>query len=412
MRPAPAAPPDFGRSLTLIVVCGCLISLVGFGVRSSYGLFNDPLSDAHGWGRGVFALALAIQNIVWGLGQPFAGALADRYGPARVLAGGGVVYALGVALTPFSDAPWMLNLTAGVLVGLGLSGATFGIVLAAFARFMPADKRSWAAGVATAAGSLGQFIFAPMGVAFIAGFGWQMALVALGGFMLLVPLLAYSLRGGERPVAAAHEVDMTLVEALRGACGHPSYLLLVAGFFVCGFHIAFITVHLPPYLADMGADPGLAGWAIALVGLFNVIGSYGSGILSGRYSKRALLCVIYAVRAAAIAAFILLPMSTVTVLAFAACMGLLWLSTVPPTSGLVALMFGVKHLGALFGVVFLSHQVGAFIGVWLGGVLYEQTGSYMMVWWASVALGVFAALVHWPIRERPAPAITAPQAAE
>jgi MFS family permease len=409
MRSEPAAPsPVTGpsvavRSMTVIVVCGCLISLIGFGVRSSYGLFNDPLSDANGWGRGVFALALAIQNIVWGAAQPFAGAMADRFGPARVLTGGALLYALGVVLTPYSDAPWMLHLTAGVLVGLGLAGASFGIVLAGFARFMAPEKRSWAAGIATASGSLGQFIFAPMGVAFIAGYGWVQALVMLGAFMLAVPLLSLALTGGQRPGGGGHgAVEQTTGQALRQAFSHPSYNLLVAGFFVCGFHVAFITVHLPPYLSDLHMPPALAGWAIALIGLFNVVGSYGSGILAGKRSKRGMLCLIYAVRAVAIAAFILLPVTPASVLIFAAVMGLMWLSTVPPTSGLIALMFGVRHLGMLFGVVFFSHQVGAFLGVWLGGVMFERTGSYDAVWWASVALGLFATLVHLPIRERPA----------
>lgn len=400
------------RSLTLIVVCGCLISLISFGVRSSYGLFNNPMTEAHGWGRDVFALAIAIQNLVWGLGQPFAGGLADRYGPARVLVGGALLYAAGVILTPYSDAPWMLHLTAGVLVGLGLSGATFGIVLAGFARFMTADRRVWAAGIATASGSLGQFLFAPMAGSFIAGYGWAMALVLLGAFMLIVPLLSIALSGGQRPTSpGGHGDDLSLGQTLAHACGHPSYQLLVAGFFVCGFHVAFITVHLPPYLADLGLDPGLAAWSVALIGLFNIVGSYGSGVLAGRFPHRYILCFIYAGRAAVIALFIAFPVTPVSVLAFSAAMGILWLSTVPPTSGLVVTMFGARHLGTLFGIAFLSHQVGAFIGVWMGGVLYESTHSYDVVWWVSIALGVFAAVVHWPIRERAAQRL-APQGAE
>lgn len=396
--------PALARSMTLIVVCGCLISLIGFGVRSSYGLFNNPITAANDWSRDVFALSLAIQNIVWGLGQPFSGALADRFGPFRVLVAGAFVYAAGVVLTPYSTAPWMLHLTAGVLVGLGLSGVTFSIVLAGFARFMTPDRRTWAAGVATAAGSLGQFVFAPMAASFIAGFGWATALALLGGFLLLVPLLATALSGGRRPAAAAGAgPEMTLGETLRQAGRHPSYVLLVAGFFVCGFHVAFITVHLPPYLADLGQDPALAAWAVALIGLFNVIGSYGSGVLSGRMSQRWLLCLIYALRAVAIAAFIAVPTTPFSVLAFAAAMGLLWLSTVPPTSGLVVVMFGARYLGTLFGIAFFSHQVGAFIGVWMGGLLFEKTGSYDVMWWVSIALGVFAAVVHWPIRETAAP---------
>ncbi|MGQ9371518.1 MFS transporter [Azospirillum sp. ST 5-10] len=400
-----SGPPRQGwRTIQIVVACGCLISLIGFGVRSSYGLFNAPLSEANGWGRDIFALALAIQNILWGLGQPFAGAIADRFGPARVLAGGGVLYGVGVALTGMADAPLVLHLTAGVMVGLGLAGASFPIVIAAFGRHLPPERRSWAAGIATAAGSLGQFLFAPMGQAFIAAYGWQTALVLLGGFFALVPLLATALAGGRygHPAAALGEPDLSALQALRQALGHGSYRLLVAGFFVCGFHLAFITVHLPPYLTDVGAPPGLAAWAVALVGLSNVVGSYAAGVLGTRMSKRTMLCWIYFARAVAIALFVLLPVTTVSVLAFSAAMGLLWLSTVPPTSGLVALMFGTRYLGMLFGVVFFSHQVGAFLGVWLGGVLYERVGSYDAVWWMSVALGLFAAVVHWPIAERPA----------
>ncbi|WP_029006913.1 MFS transporter [Azospirillum halopraeferens] len=407
-----ASQPQATRALGAIVVCGCLISLIGFGVRSSYGLFNAPLSEANGWGRDVFALALAFQNILWGLGQPFAGALADRYGPARVLAGGGLLYGLGVALTAYSDAPVLLHLTAGVLVGLGLAGASFTIVIAGFGRHLPPERRSWAAGIATAAGSLGQFLFAPMGQAFIAAYGWQTALVLLGAFFLLVPFLAIPLRGGGGHAAGggAH-ADLSMRQALGQAFGHRSYQLLVAGFFVCGFHLAFITVHLPPYLTDVGISPTLAAWALAVIGLANVVGSYSSGILGGRMSKRTMLCFIYFARAVAIALFILLPVTPASVLAFAAAMGLLWLSTVPPTSGLVALMFGTRHLGMLFGMVFLSHQVGAFLGVWLGGILYEAVGNYDLVWWMSVALGIFSAIVHWPIAEREAPHRLSPAAA-
>jgi MFS family permease len=397
------------HAITVVVVCGCLIALINFGVRATFGLFTGPISSANGWGRDVFALALAVQNLLWGAAQPFAGALADRFGPARVLAGGGIVYALGVALMPASATPLLLNLTAGVLVGLGLAGASFIVVISALGTLLPLERRSWAAGIATAAGSLGQFIFAPLGQAFIAGFGWSTALLLLAAFALLIPLLAIPLGGGRgRHVGASTpEPHLSPVEALRQAFGHGSYRLLVAGFFVCGFHVAFITVHLPPYLGDIGVGTGWAAIAIALIGLFNIIGSYGAGVLGGKYSKRWLLCLIYLARAAVIALFVLLPPTPTTVLAFSAAMGLLWLSTVPPTAGLVALMFGVRYLGMLFGVVFFSHQVGAFLGVWLGGVLFERTGSYDVVWWLAVALSLLAALVNYPIDERPAPELAA-----
>ena len=397
------------HAITVVVVCGCLIALINFGVRASFGLFTGPISGANGWGRDVFALALAVQNLLWGAAQPFAGALADRFGPARVLAGGGLVYALGVALMPASTTPLLLNLTAGVLVGLGLAGASFIVVISALGKLLPLERRSWAAGIATAAGSLGQFLFAPLGQAFIAGFGWSTALLLLAAFALLIPLLAIPLGGGRsRHVGAqTSEPHLSPAEALRQAFGHGSYRLLAAGFFVCGFHVAFITVHLPPYLGDIGVGAGWAAVSIALIGLFNIIGSYGAGVLGGKYSKRWLLCLIYLARAVVITLLLLLPPTPTTVLAFSAAMGLLWLSTVPPTAGLVALMFGVRYLGMLFGVVFFSHQVGAFLGVWLGGVLFERTGSYDVIWWLSVALSLIAALVNYPIDERPAPELAA-----
>lgn len=392
------------RTPELVIICGCLIALVTFGLRSSFGLFLEPLSMTRGWGREVFALAIAVQNLLWGLGQPFAGAVADRYGAGRVLAVGGLLYAAGVVLMSVSSTPMMLHLSGGVLVGLGLSGASFTVVLAAMGRIVPEEKRSWALGIGTAAGSLGQFIFAPLGQAFIAAYEWQTALVLMAGFVALVPLLATPLAGR----APEHDIAGTpaaqsLREALQEAFGHGSYLLLVAGFFVCGFHVAFITTHLPPYLGDLGISADLAAWAIGLVGLFNVVGAYSAGVLGGRFSKKYLLSAIYMARAIAIAVFISLPASPASVLVFAATIGLLWLSTVPLTSGLVAVMFGTRFMGTLFGFVFFSHQVGAFLGVWLGGLLYEGTGSYQVVWWLSVLLGVVSAAIHWPIRERGVP---------
>jgi MFS family permease len=374
------------RAPTFVVLCGCLVALITYGLRTSFGLFATPISEGRNWSPEVFALAIAIQNLVWGIGQPFAGAIADRYGSARVLAVGGAVYAAGVALMAVSPSPFAFNLTAGVLVGIGLSGGSFTIVIAALGRLVPEEKSSAAMGLATAAGSLGQFIFAPLGGAFLADYGWQTALLLLASFMIVVPALA-----------------------------HGSYLLLIAGFFVCGFHVAFITTHLPAHIADVAghshgghagmntAGPAIAAWALALIGLFNVVGSYTSGVLGGRYSKRKLLAGIYLARAAVIVLFITLPPTPTVVLGFAAAIGVLWLSTVPLTSGLVAVMFGTRYLGTLFGIVFLSHQVGAFLGVWLGGVAYEQTGSFAPIWWAGIALAVMAAAIHWPIVERRAP---------
>jgi MFS family permease len=395
------------RPLLLILVCGCLISLVTFGLRSSFGLFTGPMSMAHGWSREVFALAMAIQNLAWGLGQPLGGALADRFGPARVLAGGGLLYALGLALMAISTTPWTLHLSAGVLIGVGMGGASYIVVLAALGKIVPPQHRSWALGLGTAAGSFGQFLLVPLGQAFIATYGWQVTALLMAGLTAAVPVLASGFAGvrPERTTEAAPELG--LAATLRAAVGHTSYLLLLTGFFACGFQLAFVTIHLPPFLTDRGIDASLAAWAIALIGLFNIVGAYMAGVLGARHSNRMLLCAIYLGRAVAIALFMTLPISPPSVLLFAAVMGLLWLSAVPPTSGLVALMFGTRYMATLFGIVFLSHQLGSFTGVWLGGWLFERTGSYDLVWWLSVVLSLAAALLHLPIVERPAPRFAA-----
>ena len=401
-RPSAHAARPWWRRPTMVIAAGCAIAIVTFGVRTSFGLFTAPLADLRGWDRETFALAIAVQNLLWGVGQPFAGAIADRYGAGRVLAAGGAVYALGVALMSEATSPASFVFSGGVLVGLGLSGGSFTIVIAAFARLVHEDRRSWAMGVATAAGSMGQFLFAPLGQGFISAYGPATALLALSAFVALVPLLAASLTGrGED--ADDEDAPLSSRGALRAAVAHPSYLLLTSGFFVCGFHIAFISTHLPPYLTDLGLSTSLAAWALALIGLFNVVGAYSAGILGGTYPKRLLLSAIYLGRGIAFALFLLVPASTAAVLVFAAVIGLLWLSTVPLTSGLVALMFGTRHVGMLFGVVFLSHQVGAFIGALLGGAVYDRTGSYDLMWVLCIALSVGAAVVHLPIHERRAP---------
>lgn len=393
------------RTPVVVIAAGCLIAIITFGVRAGFGLFLAPMSADLGWGREVFAFAIALQNLLWGAAQPFAGALADRYGSGRVLAAGGLCYALGVALMGVPSSPLMFNLSAGVLVGLGLAGASFAVVLAAASRMVPEERRSWALGVITAAGSLGQFLFAPLGQAFIGAYGWSTALVLLSLFALAVVPLAGALSG--RPASTGVGREQTIREALAEAGRHRGYLFLTAGFFVCGFHVAFITVHLPPYLVDLGLSASLGAWAIALVGLFNIVGSYTAGVLGGKHSKKYLLSSLYFARAVVIAAFVMLPPSPVTVLVFAAAMGLLWLSTVPLTSGLVAQIFGPRYMATLFGIVFFSHQVGAFIGVWLGGYLFDATGSYDVVWWLGVALGLAAALLHFPIDERRVPRLAA-----
>lgn len=397
--------PDSGvslhRSLAVLVGSACAISLITFGLRSIFGLFTDPVVQGQGWSREVFALAIAIQNLFWGIGQPFAGALVDRFGPVRPLAVGGVLYALGIAVMAVAPSPLELQLSAGVLVGLGMSGASYITVLSALGRLVPEESRSWALGLCTAAGSLGQFVFAPVGQAFIAAYGWQQAALLLAGFVALVPLLALGMHGRAATEAApSPEPELQLGEALRHAAGHRSYWLLLLGFFVCGFQLAFITVHLPPYLNDLGVSASLAGWAIGVIGFANVIGAYAVGALEKRHSKRRILSAIYFGRALIIVFFITAPVSPWSLLLFAAVMGVLWLSTVPPTSGLVAVMFGTRYLATLFGLVFFCHQLGSFLGVWLGAVLFTLTGSYSAAWWLSIALGVAAGLLHWPIVEQ------------
>ncbi len=395
----PHRPPRV-TSASLVLLAGSLIAVISFGPRSTMGFFLTPMTTEFGWGREVFALAIAIQNLAWGVAQPFVGMLADRYGTARVLSGGAVLYALGLALMAQTSDPLILQLTGGVLVGLGIAGSAFLLVTSAFARLLPDNMRTIGFGIGTAAGSVGQFIFAPLGQAFISAYGWQTALLLMAVFLVAVPALSFAIRG--KPQAAPArlgQADQGVLEALREAFGHPSYRLLVAGFFVCGFQIAFITVHLPPYLSDIGIPAQWGGIAIALIGLFNIFGSLTSGVLTGRLPKRWILSAIYLSRAALTAVYILLPPSILTTVAFAVIIGFLWLSTVPPTQQLVAVMFGTRYLATLFGFVFFSHQVGSFFGVWLGGYLYDLTGSYIIVWWLTVALGIFAAIVHMPIKE-------------
>lgn len=383
------------RTPTLVLIAGSILMIITFGTRAGFGLFLAPMSEDLGWGRETFALALAIQNLCWGAFQPVAGAMADRFGSGRTLALGTLVYGLGVLIMSTTAAPMTLHLSAGLLVGLGLAGSSLGIVLAAVSRTVPEERRSQSMGLVMAAGSLGQFLMVPLGQTLLGAFGWPMALMLLGLGVLAVMPLSIVLTGKPAETGPTQSVGQALGEAGR----HGSYWLLIAGFFVCGFHVAFIAAHLPAYITDLGFDPGLGAWALALVGLFNVVGSYSSGVLGGRYSKKYLLSTLYFARAALIAVFLLIPPTPATVLVFAAIMGLLWLSTVPLTSGLVAVMFGPRYMGMLFGIVFFSHQIGSFLGVWLGGYLFDTTGSYDVVWWAGVALGVFAGLVHWPIRE-------------
>ncbi len=389
------------QSIPVVIAAGSVIAAVGFGPRSTMGFFLTPITNEYGWGREVFALAIAIQNLIWGIGQPFVGMLADRYGTARVLSGGALVYAAGLALMAHSGNPVALQLTAGVLVGFGIAGSAFLLVMAAFARLLPPSMRTLGFGLGTAAGSVGQFIFAPLGQGFISAYGWQTALTIMAGILMVVPLLAFVVRGKPEAAPVVHgQSDQTILDAMREAFSHWSYRLLVAGFFVCGFQLAFITVHLPPYLIDVGIPAMYGAYAIGLIGLANIAGSIVSGVLSGLMARRIILVGLYLARSALIAAFVLLPPSIPSALTFSALIGFLWLSTVPPTQQIVAIMFGTRYMATLFGFVFFSHQVGSFLGVWLGGYLYDATGSYMIVWWLCVALGVFAAIVHLPIVER------------
>ncbi len=386
----------------LIIVSGSLIAMMTFGPRSAMGFFQLPMLSDTGWDRSTFGLAMAIQNLAWGLGQPFFGALADKYGTGRVLTLSGLLYATGLTVMAHASSPVWLHIGGGLLVGLAVAAGSFGIVLSAFARNVTPEQRSFAFGIGTAAGSAGMFLFAPLSQALISNFGWSDSLVWLGALMLIVPLLAYPLRGNANSgTQSKAQAQQTVAEALREALGHRSYLLLTSGFFVCGFQVAFITAHFPAYLGDIGIDARYAVIAMALIGFFNVIGSLASGFIAQRYSKPYFLAYIYLARSVAVTAFLLLPQTPLSVIVFAIVMGLLWLSTVPPTNALVAIMFGTRHLGLLGGLVFLSHQIGSFLGVWMGGYLYDRMGSYDTVWWFGVALGVFAAIVHWPIAERP-----------
>lgn len=384
-----------------VVICGCLIAMFTFGPRSAMGFFQLPILEVNGWDRTTFGLAMAIQNLVWGLGQPFFGAISDKYGTWRVLAFSGVSYAAGLYLMSIADTPLMLHVAGGVLVGLGIASGSFTIIMASFARNVPADRRTIVFGFGTAAGSAGMALFAPISVAMIANLGWQDTLVWLGALMLLIPVLGVALIGNaSNATLSKAELEQTIGHALREALRHKSYLLLVSGFFVCGFQVAFITAHFPAYISDIGIESKYAGIALMLIGLFNIFGSIASGFIGQKYSKKIFLTYIYIARSIAVTAFLLLPQTPTSVLIFAAVIGILWLSTVAPTNGLVAVMFGTRYMGMLGGLVFFSHQVGSFLGVWLGGYLYDIYGTYNPVWWIGVALGIFAAVVHWPIEEK------------
>ncbi len=397
---SPTAAMPGWRTPSVVIIAGCLIALLGFGIRSSFGLFLEPMTEARGWSRETFALALAIQNLMWGIGVPIAGAIADRFGASRVIILGAILYAAGLYGMSVAESGSALHLTAGILTGAGVAFSAFSLAMAAMARVVDPQRRSFVFGLGTAAGSCGQVLFSPLSQGFISSFGWQQALLLQAGIALVLIPLAFALPG--RPSdAPADEEALSLSGAVSEAFAHRGFVLLTAGFFVCGFHVAFITVHFPAYVKDLGMTPVVGAWSLSIIGLFNIIGSFASGYAGQKTSKKNSLSFIYLARSVVILALLILPKTTATIYGFAALMGLLWLSTVPLTTGLVAQIFGVRYLATLFGFVFLSHQLGSFIGVWMGGRLYDQYGSYDGMWWAGIFFGIVAAIVHWPINEQP-----------
>lgn len=397
-----SAPPTRASLSTFqVLACGALIVTLSMGIRHGFGLWLQPITQAQGWTRENFALALAIQNLSWGVFGIFAGMAADRFGAFRVLIGGAALYGLGLTGMALTTTPMTFALTAGVLIGAAQAGTTYAVIYGVIGRQISAEKRSWAMGVAAAAGSFGQFLMVPVEGWLISSFGWQEALLFLSAAVLLIVPLAWGLREPGFAGGTAPAREQTILQALREAFRYRSFQLLMAGYFVCGFQVVFIGVHMPSYLKDNGLSPQVASYALALIGLFNVFGTYAAGALGQRMAKRHILSFIYFARAVVIAIFLIVPLSPMSVYVFASVMGLLWLSTIPPTNAVVAQIFGVAHMSMLGGFVFFSHQIGSFMGVWLGGVLYDRTGSYDIVWYISIALGVFAGLINLPVRETP-----------
>ena len=388
-------------SMTQVLACGAMIVTLSMGIRHGFGLWLQPVTQAQGWDRGTFALALAIQNLSWGFFGIFAGMAADKIGAFRVLIVGAVFYALGLVGMALSSNVLVFALTTGVLIGAAQAGTTYAIVYGVIGRQIDADKRSWAMGIAAAAGSFGQFLMVPVEGFLISGVGWQEALLFLAAFSLLIAPFAFGMREPGFTSGAPVKRDQTIGQALREAFKYPSFQLLMAGYFVCGFQVVFIGVHMPSYLRDKGLSPQVASYALALIGLFNVFGTYIAGVMGQKLAKRKILATIYFSRAIVIAIFLWAPLTPLSVYIFSAVMGLLWLSTVPPTNAAIANIFGIAHLSMLGGFVFFSHQIGSFLGVWLGGFLYDRTGSYDVVWYIAIVLGIFAGLVNLPVREGP-----------
>ena len=398
-------------SMLQVLICGATIVTLSMGIRHGFGLWLQPITQAQGWTRETFAFALAVQNLSWGVFGIFAGMAADRFGAFRVIVGGALLYALGLVGMALSPTGFLFTLTAGVLIGAAQAGTTYAVIYGVIGRNISADKRSWAMGVAAAAGSFGQFLMVPTEGFLISSLGWKEALLVLSGAVLLIAPLALGLREGGFAGGQPAKREQTIVQALREAFKYPSFQLLMAGYFVCGFQVVFIGVHMPSYLKDKGLSPQVASYALALIGLFNVFGTYIAGSLGQKIAKRKILATIYLSRAVVIAVFLAAPLSPLSVYIFASLMGLLWLSTIPPTNAVVAQIFGIQHLSMLGGFIFFSHQIGSFLGVWLGGYLYDRTGSYDIVWYIAIALGVFAALVNLPVRESPIARAAVPQGA-
>jgi MFS family permease len=403
MATAGATRPTLGwRAPLIILICGCLIALIGFGPRSTLGLFLSPVTQEKGWGRDIYALALALQMLLWGAAQPFVGGIADKFGAVRVMWIGAAFYALGLAGMAYATSQGALIVSAGFLIGFGLAGTSFTVVIGAFGKLLPVNWRSLSFGIGTAASSFGQFLFSPLAVGLNQSLNWHHTLLIFAAIVLAIMPLSLALA---RPRDAKANITdgpvQSVREALREALSHRSYVLLILGYFTCGFQVFFITIHLPAYLVDRGLGVDIGAWTIGLIGLFNIIGSISAGYLGDKMPKRYILAAIYFFRSLAIVVFVLLPPTPLSAMVFGAVIGLLWLSTIPPTQALVAVMFGTRWLTMLAGLAFFSHQVGGFLGVWLGGILYERTGSYDVVWILTILLGFFAAAVNLPIVEKP-----------
>ena len=394
-----------------VLICGAAIVTLSMGVRHGFGLWLQPMTQAQGWTRETFAFAIAIQNLSWGIFGIFAGMVADRFGAFRVIMVGSVLYALGLVGMALSPTGFLFTLTAGILIGAAQAGTTYAVIYGVIGRNISADRRSWAMGVAAAAGSFGQFLMVPIEGFLISSLGWKEALLVLGAAVLLMMPLALGLREQGFASGQTSRREQTIGQALREAFKYPSFQLLMAGYFVCGFQVVFIGVHMPSYLKDKGMSPQVASYALALIGLFNVFGTYAAGALGQKMAKKNILSTIYFSRAVVIAIFLMVPLSPASVYIFSSVMGLLWLSTVPATNAVVAQIFGIQHLSMLGGFIFFSHQVGSFMGVWLGGYLYDRSGSYDIVWYITIALGIFAGLINMPVKEAPIVRLTPPQKA-